>query len=287
MSKAPAFQFYAGDFLSDLKVATMSMEERGVYITLLSYCWLEEGLPQDKNKLARLCSNPKNFNKLWDVVGECFYIDEDDLKYKNKKMEEIRMTLSSYKKKMSDAGKKGMESRWKNNLVTSKLKPSYNSSSSTSNSTSSSHKKKRVKINYQEIVDIYNKLCNNNLAVVTKISDSRKRFIKKLLDDYTIEEIENTFLKVSNSQFLTGTGEFSDWKASFDWVVKESNWIKIMEGNYDNKSVTKTTEKIKNTAVICTSCTHKFITNVQQLHNVVCEKCNEYGIISQNESEYI
>ena len=34
MSKAPAFQFYAGDFLSDLKVATMSMEERGVNINL-------------------------------------------------------------------------------------------------------------------------------------------------------------------------------------------------------------------------------------------------------------
>ena len=285
MSKAPAFQFYAGDFLSDLKVATMSMEERGVYITLLAYAWLEEGLPQDEKKLARLCGNPKNFVKTWEVVSECFYIDEDD-RLKNPKMEEIRETLHSYKKKMSDAGKKGMESRWKNNLVKTKLKPSYNSSTSSSTSSSSSHKKKRAIINYQEIVDIYNNLCSSNLAVVTKISDGRKRVIKKLLSNYSLEEIENTFLKVSNSQFLTGTGEHSDWKASFDWIVKESNWIKIMEGNYDNKTSVKS-EKVKNTAVICTSCNHKFITNVQQLHNVVCEKCNEYGIISQSEAQYI
>ena len=54
MSKAPAFQFYAGDFLSDLKVASMNMEERGIYITLLAYSWLENGLPADPEKLARL-----------------------------------------------------------------------------------------------------------------------------------------------------------------------------------------------------------------------------------------
>ena len=239
MSKAPAFQFYASDFLSDLKVATMSMSERGVYITLLSYAWLENGLPQDIKKLARLCGNPKQFDKIWDVVGECFYIDEDDNRLKNTKMEEIRENLQSYKKKMSDAGKKGMESRWKNNQVKTKLKQSYNSSTSTSNSTSNTKIKKSVKINYQDIIDIYNNLCGDNLALVTKLSESRKRFIKKLHDNYSLEEIESVFLKVSNSEFLTGTLEFSKWKANFDWIIKESNWIKILEGVYDNKSIEK------------------------------------------------
>ena len=35
-NKSPAFQFYARDFLADMKVQLMSMEQRGMYITLLS-----------------------------------------------------------------------------------------------------------------------------------------------------------------------------------------------------------------------------------------------------------
>ena len=34
-NKSPAFQFYARDFLADMKVQLMSMEQRGMYITLL------------------------------------------------------------------------------------------------------------------------------------------------------------------------------------------------------------------------------------------------------------
>tara|TARA_Y100000004_G_scaffold84349_1_gene94679 strand:+ start:3260 stop:4120 length:861 start_codon:yes stop_codon:yes gene_type:complete len=286
MSKAPAFQFYAGDFLSDLKVATMSMEERGVYITLLSYAWLEEGLPQDINKLARLCGNPKNFSKTWEVVGECFYIDEDD-KLKNPKMEEIRETLQSYKKKMSEAGKKGMESRWKNNQVKTKLKQSNNSSSSSSSSTSTHTKKKRVKIDYDGFVTRFNTLCGPFLAQVTKLSDARKRQIKKILDTWTLGDAELVFIKITESDFLTGKGEYSNWKATFDWVIKESNWIKVIEGNYDNQASIKKQEEIKNTAVICTECSHKFITQEKHLHNVKCEECSEYGIISQSESNYL
>ena len=286
MSKAPAFQFYASDFLSDLKVATMSMEERGVYITLLSYAWLESGLPDDIKKLARLCGNPKNFQKTWEVVGECFYIDEEDGRLKNTKMEEIRDNLQSFKKKMSDAGKKGMESRWKNNLVKTKLKQSYNSSSSTSTSTSSSNIKSKEKIDFIELMNKWNSICGHSLPQIKKLTESRKRAIRKIYVDYNIEEIEKIFLQVSNSDFLTGASEGREWKANFDWVMKEPNLVKISEGVYNNNKKADI-EKIKNTPVICTNCNHKFITNVKLLHTVVCEECNEYGIISQHESLYM
>ena len=46
-NKSPAFQFYARDFLADMKVQLMSMEQRGMYITLLSYAWIENGIPND------------------------------------------------------------------------------------------------------------------------------------------------------------------------------------------------------------------------------------------------
>jgi len=285
MGKAPAFQFYASDFLSDLKVATMSMAERGVYITLLSYAWLEEGLPPEPKKLARLCGNPQGWGAIWEIVSECFYMDEDDNKLKNNKMEEIRETLTSYKQKMSDAGKKGMEVRWKNNQVKARLKESYNSSSTTSTSTSPLPSKKKEKVDYIHFMNKWNSICGHNLPQIKKLTDSRKRVIRKFLQqDLDLTEF---FFRVSNSSFLSGASENSDWIANFDWVLKESNYIKILEGVYDDKKKEKKKEKNKNTPVICTECSHKFITIEPQLTKLTCEKCGEYGIISQNEHNYI
>ena len=50
--KAPAFQFYAGDFL--VGTAMMSAEEVGGYIRLLCYQWTHGGIPNDDTVLQRL-----------------------------------------------------------------------------------------------------------------------------------------------------------------------------------------------------------------------------------------
>jgi hypothetical protein len=44
MKNPPSFQFYPGDFLSDLNVQSMTDEEVGIYIKALSHCWIEDGL---------------------------------------------------------------------------------------------------------------------------------------------------------------------------------------------------------------------------------------------------
>ena len=55
VNKSPAFQFYPKDFISDLNVQMMTMEERGVYITLLCSAWIEGQVPDDIIILKRLC----------------------------------------------------------------------------------------------------------------------------------------------------------------------------------------------------------------------------------------
>jgi hypothetical protein len=42
------------------------------------------------------------------------------------------------------------------------------------------------------------------------------------------------FNKVQESDYLNGrTG--NAWQATFDWVLKAENWVKVIDGNYDNK----------------------------------------------------
>lgn len=117
-AKAPAFQFYASDFLSDINVTTMTMSQRGVYITLMAHEWLEGKLPSDVSTLKRLCGNPEDWNNDWHKVSTCF-VEKDGYIY-NPRLEQERGKMNAYRERMSQAGKKGAEKRWKDSPAIAK-----------------------------------------------------------------------------------------------------------------------------------------------------------------------
>ena len=92
---------------------------------------------------------------------------------------------------------------------------------------------KKESVNYQKIVDSFNKTCTS-LPKVCSLTEKRKRAIKLILKKHSLKELEMVFKKVEDSDFLNGNSD--KWSgATFDWLLKESNFIKVMEGNYDNK----------------------------------------------------
>jgi len=111
MNKPPAFQFYPKDFLADINVSIMTMEERGVYITLLSHCWLEGWLPNGSTKLKRICNNPSNWKELWENVRHCFYENGDKLYHK--RLEGERKKQLEWREKSREGGIKSGEARRK------------------------------------------------------------------------------------------------------------------------------------------------------------------------------
>jgi hypothetical protein len=50
--KAPAFQFYAADWLADEAASVMSLEEEGAYIRDLCYCWREGSIPAGSTRMG-------------------------------------------------------------------------------------------------------------------------------------------------------------------------------------------------------------------------------------------
>ena len=95
--------------------------------------------------------------------------------------------------------------------------------------------REKEKINYQEIVDLYNDTCVS-LPALVKLTDSRKRQIKARLKNNSFDDFKKVFEKAEASDFLKGlkNSDGRDWKANFDWLMKENNMIKVLEGNYDN-----------------------------------------------------
>lgn len=109
-SKSPAFQFYANEFLADEHVALMSMQERGVYITLICKCWNEGTLPADVGRLAKLCGIPFGaFRKLWPAVSPCFRPASDD-RLLHPRLEKERKKQRDFRRRQADAAAKRWDS---------------------------------------------------------------------------------------------------------------------------------------------------------------------------------
>lgn len=88
------------------------------------------------------------------------------------------------------------------------------------------------KNNILEVSEKFSKICIS-LPKIISLNDKRKKDIKKRLEEYGIEKIEEVFRKAEASDFLSGRA--GTFKASFDWLMKPSNFIKVLEGNYDNR----------------------------------------------------
>ena len=92
-------------------------------------------------------------------------------------------------------------------------------------------KNKNKNIYSQNVVNLWNQVVSD-LPKVLKLTETRKKAIKARSDN--ISDFESVFRKVQASDFLSGRK--GEWKScGFDWVLKEANWTKIIEGNYDSK----------------------------------------------------
>ncbi|MCR0163165.1 hypothetical protein MKA35_20475 [[Clostridium] innocuum] len=101
---------------------------------------------------------------------------------------------------------------------------------------------KKEDICYQQIADMYNNTCVS-FPRLTKLSDARKKAIKARLKTYTADDLQKAFTLAEQSDFLKGANN-RNWSATFDWMLKDTNLAKILDGNYTNNSnKTGSTEK--------------------------------------------
>lgn len=106
-------------------------------------------------------------------------------------------------------------------------------------------KRESKTINYQKIVDMYNDTCVSFPRLKT-LSDARKKAIRARLNTYSMADLQMVFEKAEASSFLKGKNN-RNWSANFDWLMKDANIVKVLEGNYDDKpggSISGSTNKV-------------------------------------------
>ncbi len=86
---------------------------------------------------------------------------------------------------------------------------------------------------YRAIVDLFNKILPE-LPSVKLVTETRKKHLKARWHSSkktpSLSGWEELFGYIRQSDFLMGSE--TNFRATFDWIIKESNFIKITEGNY-------------------------------------------------------
>lgn len=95
-------------------------------------------------------------------------------------------------------------------------------------------------IDYSELVKFFNEETKGVFGTVrTPLSDSRKGMINARIKSYGKKTFADMIRKAYQSDFLKGQNK-KGWTASFDWLIKPTNFEKVISGNYDNKNRTNT-----------------------------------------------
>jgi hypothetical protein len=92
----------------------------------------------------------------------------------------------------------------------------------------------------QDIVDLFNRVLTPALPAVVLVSEARKKQLRARWNQSAVHQsLEfwgEYFADVARSDFLMGraAGKFGavPFRATFDWLIAPSNFVKVVEGNY-------------------------------------------------------
>ena len=233
-------------FDSDELIVLESMENGYVYSNILLKMYL-----RSLKRNGRLMLNdaiPYNSEILAKVTRHDKYMVEAALKlFENLGLIEILDSGSMYMLHIQNyIGKSSTEAdrqrEYQRKIDTEKSNKKSNKKSTPEIEIEKEIEKEKIQcINYQQIADMYNDTCVS-FPRLTKLSDARKKAIKARFNTYSLEDFQKLFEMAEGSSFLKGQNS-RNWSANFDWMMKDANFAKILDGNYQDRNNTAGEEK--------------------------------------------
>lgn len=133
--------------------------------------------------------------------------------------------VSAAKTQVNDAG--STQNKEKNRKDSSLHSESMSDSSPTN--------KSDVIEDYDAFVAYFNEAVEGTaIQRIRVISAPRKRLLDARCKEYGKEAIADVIKKAVSSAFLNGSAS-EKFVATFDWLIRPSNFLKTLEGNYDNR----------------------------------------------------
>lgn len=110
-ASSPAFQFYPRHYLGSARVAMMTLEEEGAYCRALFYCWTNETIPSDPERLARMIGKGCS-TTVATTVATMFTPDPSDSNsLRHDRLDEERAKQAAWSEKSRMGGLKSAENK--------------------------------------------------------------------------------------------------------------------------------------------------------------------------------
>lgn len=109
------------------------------------------------------------------------------------------------------------------------------------NNTEVINKEDTYKERVQNFVARFNEICVS-LPKCVRVTPKRNKAIISLLKKFSDLEITEVFKKLEASDFCSGRS--GKWRANIDFILSENNFVKTLEGKYDNQAKRNSFEKI-------------------------------------------
>ena len=92
-----------------------------------------------------------------------------------------------------------------------------------------------VKCPFSKIKDLYHSICVSYPTIIDIDGNRRKAVAARWRANRSLDTFEELFRIAEASPFLKGQND-RNWSADFDWMMKPSNFTKILEHRYDDRS---------------------------------------------------
>jgi uncharacterized protein YdaU (DUF1376 family) len=108
--KAPAFQFYPKDYLSDENVSALTAAEEGLYWRAVCHCWIEGSIPADPERLSKILGKGCTIDEATNVQ-RMFNGRSTDGRLTHKRLDKERAHQADRRRQTSAAGTRSAEMR--------------------------------------------------------------------------------------------------------------------------------------------------------------------------------
>jgi len=85
----------------------------------------------------------------------------------------------------------------------------------------------------EPVQNLFNDICVK-YPPCRNLTKTRLDKVRILLSEFSLDDIKEVFTKANGSDYLTGIND-RGWRAGFDWIIEVDNFVKIQDGNFDNK----------------------------------------------------
>lgn len=87
----------------------------------------------------------------------------------------------------------------------------------------------------EHVIEVWNEVAARLALPQARLTDKRRAQIKARIREYQIDDFIAALLAIERSSFLRGDNE-RGWRADFDFFIRPSNFVKLIEGSYDRQT---------------------------------------------------